>query len=217
MKWCSLVRSFFSIFSEICSEKEHNIRTFAMLIALSALFSACGMGGTPDPRSVDGALAYLAVAMERDEPGMLYRALDVRSRHAMISIVEDRRAAAAAIREHYPPAERETALRALGDAANVESAEALFLERCDAGCRRELAGRLGAAVEQDENGNELRVTTTRGEIRFYRENRSDWWGFVWRQEELDRERDRAAQERRSIERNAAVHQQRSRLQEGPAE
>lgn len=181
------------------------------LVAL--LLGACGIGATPDPRDLEGAMAYLALALERDDPRMLFRVVDERARHAMISIVTDRRRAAELIAETYPEQEREQALQALGDAATVEDAAGLFARRCDATCRQELAASVGAPVETTEDGDEVVVRTSRGAtLRMYRAREGAWWGLVWKTDELDRERDRANQALRQIERNAETYRRRRGLE-----
>ncbi len=182
----------------------------ALMAAL--LCCGCGIGGTPDPRTVEGAMAYAALALERDDPRMLFRVIDARARHAMISIVADRRRSAELIAAAYPPAEQAEALRALGDAATVPDAAALFASRCDALCRQEIASVIGAPVETTREGEELVVQTTRGaRVRMYRASEDAWWGLVWKTAELDRERDRANQALQQIERNVETYRRRREL------
>ena len=178
-----------------------------------ALCVGCGIGGTPDPRELEGAIAYLAVALERDDSAMLYRAVDARARHAMISIVADRQRAAAVIRADYPEDEREGALTELGDAATVPDAPALFALRCSSTCRQGLSQSLGAPSEQREDGAELVVTTSRGgTLRFHKPEGGDaWYGWVWETEALDGERDRANRDLRQIEANAETYRRRREL------
>ena len=181
-------------------------------LSVALLCCACGMGGTPDPRTVEGTMAYAAMALERDDPRMLFRVVDERARHAMISIVADRRQAAARIRETYPEGLREEALAELGDAASVEDAAGLFVRRCDASCRQAIAASVGAPVETTPDGDELVVRTSRGAtLRLYRPREGAWWGIVWRTAELDRERDRANQALQQIERNAETYRRRREL------
>lgn len=179
-----------------------------------ALTVGCGIGGTPDPRELEGAIAYLAVAIERDDPAMLFRAVDARARHAMISIVADRQKAAELIRADYPAEEREAALAELGDAATIDDAPALFALRCDSTCRSELSAKLGAPTERRREGDELVVTTVRGgTLRFHRaEGENAWYGWVWQTEALDAERDRANRDLRQIEQNAETYRRRRALE-----
>ncbi len=182
-------------------------------LLIAVLCGACGIGDTPDPRSLDGAMAYLALSLERDDSRMLFRVIDERARHAMISIVTDRRKAAELIEETYPEAERAEALRDLGDAATVADAAALFALRCDATCRRELAASVGVPVETTEDGDEVVVRTSRGAtVRMYRSAQGAWWGLVWNTDALDRERDRANQALQQIERNAETYRRRRGLE-----
>jgi hypothetical protein len=182
------------------------------LVGAAALTgSACG-DHVPDPRTVEGVLAYMAQALEADDGERLYRVLDERSRHALISIHADRRAAADVVRASYPEDERADALAALGEATEASTPEALFAMRCDRGCRDELVANVGAPTEERRDGDELVVTTSRGELRFHRAREGQWWGFVWKTEELDRERDVASRDLRQIRRNAEVFQRRDDLE-----
>lgn len=133
----------------------------------------------------------------------------------MISIVSDRRAAAERIRADYPDEEREDALRRLGDAAEVENAEALFAQRCDSGCRAEIGRAVGAVTAQHETEppGQIRVVTTRGELEAYRESDGHWWGLVWHTAELDDERNRANRDLAMVERNAATYRRRAELEQ----
>lgn len=190
------------------------MQTRTISLALVSVM-ACGIGGTPDPRELEGAIAYLAVAIERDDPSMLFRAVDARARHAMISIVADRQRAAEIIRVDYPEDQRAAALAELGDAATVEDATALFALRCDTACRHELSQQLGAPTEQRVEGDELVVTTVRGgTLRFHKPSGTDaWYGWVWETDALDAERDHANRDLRQIEQNAETYRRRRALEE----
>ena len=185
-------------------------RTISLCLAFG---TACGIGGTPDPRELEGAIGYLAVALERDDPAMLFRAVDARARHAMISIVADRARAAELIASDYPEDARDAALAELGDAATVSEASDLFALRCASACRSELSASLGAPTEQRREGDELVVTTARGgTLRFHKPDGADaWFGWVWETEALDAERDRANRDLRQIEENAATYRRRREL------
>jgi hypothetical protein len=138
--------------------------------------------------------------------------LDERSRHALISIHADRRAAAEVVRASYPEDERADALAALGEAAEASTPEALFAGRCGRACRDELVANVGAPTAERQDGDELVVTTSRGELRFHRAHEGQWWGFVWQTQALDRERDVASRDLRQIQRNAEVFQRRDELE-----
>lgn len=157
-------------------------------------------------------MAYAASALENREMDRFFRVVDERSRHALYSIHADRTAAAARIDADYPPELQEAALSALGPTSAGSPAE-LFAERCDTTCQQAFAEAIGAPMEEEEVGEELVVTTSRGEVRLYRSNETAWWGIVWKHEELDRERDRAGQDLRQIEANAATYRRRRALQD----
>ncbi len=187
-------------------------------IALVLFFvTAAGCDGTPDPRTVDGALGYAVRAIERDDAAALYKVIDERARHAMISIVNDRREAARLVAASYPEAERAAALRALGDAAEVTSAEALFARRCDRACRQALGAALGAAAETRTEGELTVVTTARGTtVRlFHGGGGHGWHGLEWHTAELSAERDRANRDLTILRENAATYDRRRALEAAP--
>lgn len=156
-------------------------------------------------------MAYAAIAIEEDDGAKLFRVIDVRARHAMISVVNDRRAAAEIVRRDYPEGERARTLEWLGDAAEVVDASELFARRCAQTCRDELASRIGAVVSRERVDEIERVTTTRGTVDLHREAEGHWWGIVWRTGELDEERNRASHDLAAVERNATTHRRRSEL------
>lgn len=185
-----------------------------VILALVLAIWGCGAS---DPREIDGAIRYMAASLEADSSARLFRVIDARSRHAMISIVHDRLAAAQAIRDHYPRAEQERALAELGDAAQVTDAAALFVARCGMRCRRDIRDELGAVDQVEGDELDVSVHTVRGTTLYlHRLHAGDWWGLVWRTEELDLERARAAEERRSIEANAEVYARAEQLERGAA-
>jgi hypothetical protein len=183
-------------------------------ISLVLFFAASGCDGVPDPRSVEGALGYAMRAVERDDAGDLYKVIDERARHAMISIVNDRREAATLIEASYPAAERASALAALGDAAEAENAAALFAHRCDRPCREAIGATLGAPAEVRREGELTVVATARGTtVRLYRGGDGHgWYGIVWHTAELSTERDRANRDLGIIRENAATYDRRQALE-----
>ena len=132
-----------------------------MAFLAAVLLGACDQ--TPDPREIEGAIGYLAQALEEDDAARLYRVLDERSRHALISIVADRRASAGVIRASYPEDERASALEALGDAADVATPEELFARRCA----------RGAAEDQPEGAHPQHLIDERGSAAGEEEQRRD--------------------------------------------
>lgn len=170
----------------------------------------------PDPRSVEGALDAVARAVEARDGQALYRVLDQRARHALISIVEDRRASAERIRADYPPELREEALRELGDAEKFQDAAALFAARCPEPCLAELAGRLAAPEHKERKGALVRVRTVRGTTLDMYAGDDGWYGLVWNTEALSHERDEAARQRVQIETNAEIYRRRRALEAEPA-
>lgn len=175
--------------------------------------TSTGCDTRPDPNEVAGALAFAARAIEDQDSRQLYRVIDERARHALHSIVHDRNAAAALIRESYPASERDRALAELGDAIEVEDAEGLFAARCGPECRSAIGGRIGGVERTEEEGQELVVHTTRGEtLRLHRRGESHWWGIVWQTQALDRERARANQDLHRVEQNVETYRRRRQLE-----
>jgi hypothetical protein len=156
--------------------------------------------------------------VERDDPAELYKVIDERARHAMISIVHDRREAAELVAASYPEAERAAALAALGDAAEVGDAAALFARRCDRACRAALGATLGAAADVRTEGELTVVTTARGtRLRlFHGGDGHGWYGLEWHTAELAEERDRANRDLAIIRENAATYDRRRALEAGAA-
>src|SRR5690348_4293692 len=97
-------------------------------VCASYIFSviAPGCGGGDDAHTVRGALALAVRAVETNDAAAMFKVIDRRSRAALISVVKDRTASARAIHKDYPQPEQAAALSALGDAAEVADAEALF-------------------------------------------------------------------------------------------
>jgi hypothetical protein len=182
-------------------------------VALACVFvGGCGS----DPRDLDGALAKAAAALADDDPAELFKVIDQRARHAMVSIVNARHKAAEVIRASYPEADQARALAELGDAKDATDAAGLFAMRCAASCRQELAAKVGTPTEQHQDGDVTVVHTSRGgELRLFHGNDS-WWGIVWNTEALARERTRASAELDLVQKNAVLYRQQKVL-EGSAE
>ncbi|MDH5675613.1 MAG: hypothetical protein OEZ06_26050 [Myxococcales bacterium] len=182
------------------------IFTFAVITGLlNACFEA-------DPRSVRGALDQAARAVEQGDARELFKVIDARSRHALISIVADRKRAVRTIAADYPPEARAAALGRLGDAAEAKDAADLFARRCREACLGALAQTLAAPVsERRLAARVLEVETARGGRLQLRKGDS-WWGLVWRERELSDERDLASRELRQIKENAAIHRRRRQLE-----
>jgi hypothetical protein len=178
--------------------------------AIGAFLTACY---EPDPRSIRGALAASAHALEVRDGRKLFRVMDQRSRSAMIAIVNARREAARLIRTEYPDSERAAALAALGDARSATDAADLFTQRCVEPCMAELTAAVGAPVAEREVGeSEVEVQTSRGgRLRLHR-GKDGLWGIVWKTQALSEERTRAARELIQIRHNAAVYRRRRTLE-----
>ncbi|MGD8860024.1 MAG: hypothetical protein PVI30_08420 [Myxococcales bacterium] len=166
----------------------------------------------PDPRDPRGALDLAARAIEAGDGRQLFKVIDERARHAMISIVKDRREAATLIRADYPEPERPAALSALGDAAEARDAADLFVRRCPASCMAALARRLGAPASERRDGRSLQITTAAGEQLELHLGSDTWWGLAWKTDALSAERDRAARELAQIRDNAEIYRRRRALE-----
>jgi hypothetical protein len=183
------------------------------VLFLAAASLACTAGCfSPDPRTVDGALAYAARAAEEAVPQRLFRILDQRGRHALDATVKLRQQSATVIRELYPPDQQAAALGELGDAATLNSTEQLFVKRCDSNCIDWFRNTVGAAAEQHDQDGLVRVRTVRDTDVTLRLGKDGWYGIVWRTAELSAERDRAARDLAQIQDNARVYSARRLLE-----
>jgi hypothetical protein len=172
------------------------------------LLGACE--GSADPRTVEGVITQMAMHVENEDAEKMFRLIDPRSRHAMASIVADRRKARQLIESSYPEGARREALAALGDASDVPDAAALFARRCPAACLRAIGEKLGAPTSTRRVGDVTVVTTTRGELRL-RGGGQDWYGLVYETEALAAERERANRDLALIEANAETYRRRQAL------
>jgi hypothetical protein len=180
-----------------------------------ALFAALAFGAgchDPDPRSIEGALAAAASAIEAGDRARLFRVVDQRARHALASIVRDRREAALLVARDYPEDVRGAAHAALGDAADATDAAGLFARRCDRACTEDLARRIGAPAHTERDGVETVVHTAREETLRLHRGDDGWWGLVWNTAALSRERDRAAQDLVQIRANAEIYRKQRALE-----
>jgi hypothetical protein len=176
----------------------------------AALLALTGCADS-DPRTVEGALGRASVALARRDSAAAFRLIDQRARHALAAIVQARTQAAQAIETSYPEADRASAISALGDAATVPDAVALFRLRCGDACLADLSSQVAAPVELREEGPVAHVKTARGnELTLYR-GKDGFYGLVWHTEELSRERDRAAAELELVQKNAALYQKQQAL------
>lgn len=187
---------------------------FSCATSIFAVTTSAGQGCqvSDDAHTVRGALALAARAVEADDRVALFEVIDRRSRSALISVVKDRTKAAQAIRADYPEAERDAALRSLGDAGMVSDPAELFARRCDRACVAELGANLGAPVSETPADGELIVQTAEGHtVRLFKGS-DGLWGLVWRTRELFDERLRASRERLQIVANAEIYRRRKQLE-----
>jgi hypothetical protein len=166
---------------------------------------------TYDATDVRGALAGAAAALEAGDAVELFPYIDERARFALASTVKSRSDARKLIESDYPPAERAAALAALGEAGEVAKPADLFARRCAADCMRTLAGQVGAPVTQQVEGNELRVTTSRGTTLHMFAGHDGRYGIVWNTPACDAERAQASRDFQLIRENAAVYRKRREL------
>lgn len=179
---------------------------------LAAWLVFAGACHDPDPRSIEGALDAAARAIQAHDARRLFRVVDQRARHALASIVKDRREAAGWVARDYPDAERASTLAALGDAVGAHDAAALFARRCGLACLEDLGRRIGAPARTEAEGDETVVHTARGEtLRLYHGD-DGWWGLVWNTASLSQERDRAAQDLGQIRANAEIYRKKRALE-----
>jgi len=166
---------------------------------------------TYDATEVRGALAGAAQALEAGDGAQLFPYIDERARFALASTVKSRAEARRLIEAEYPPAERPAALAALGDAARVATPAELFAQRCAAECMHTLAGQVGAPVTQTPEGNEVRITTSRGTTLHMFAGQDGRYGIVWNTRACMAERAQASRDFQQIRENAAVYRKRRQL------
>jgi hypothetical protein len=172
-----------------------------LALTLALLTLAC----SADATTVEGALSRASAAVARGDHDDLLASLDERSRFALSSVYFARKRAAQVIRESYPAAARDLALRELGDAAQAESVVDLFRKRCDEVCVQNIADRLGAPRATHSEGRKVTVETVRGTtLELYRGD-DGRYGVVWDPDRLARERTRSAAELDLIEKNGALY------------
>jgi hypothetical protein len=140
-----------------------------------------------------------------------FATLDQRTRFAMISTVSSRREARALIEADYPESEKERALEALGEAAQVATGAELFARRCDLSCLNAFADAVGAPASEVVRGDEVEVTTVRGRTLRMHAGTDGEYGIVWSTEVSAAERAQAARELVRIRENAAVFRRRKAL------
>jgi hypothetical protein len=184
-----------------------------LLLLLVWLFAGCGER-SEDPRTVHGALAKAARALEAEDSATLFRLIDQRARHALSGIVDARGQARALIEADYPASERAQALTALGDGAEVATAAELFQKRCAASCMQALAREVGVPVSEERKGQDVVVKTARGTILHMHAGKDTWYGLHFHTEALMAEAKQAAQELTQIRDNAAVYRKRRELEAG---
>jgi hypothetical protein len=172
---------------------------------------ACGDGSAP--HDVRGALAASANALEARDSDQFFKLIDERSRFAVGAIVTARTSARALIEADYPPEEREKALQALGDAAQVATPQQLFQRRCGPECMQRFADLVGAPVAQEAEGAEVAVTTVRGKTLHMHAGSDGGYGIVWNTQALSDERAQASRELALIRDNAAVYRRRRALEQ----
>lgn len=193
-----------------CPTNTHRLPfgTVAALATLLALAPGCG----PDPKQAEGALAQAAQAASARDGTAMFQALDERARHAMAAVVKARAQAKSAIHKSYPEEAQAEALRALGDAAEVDTPEALFLRRCPQACLDELAQRLSAPREVRHEGPLAVVEMVRGgQVQLYR-GKDERYGLVWNTEALMRESRRAFAELDLVRKNAELYEKQRKLE-----
>jgi hypothetical protein len=167
---------------------------------------------TYDATDVRSALAGAASALESGDGNRLFPYIDERARFALASTVKSRGEARKLIEADYPASERDKALAALGDAAQVESPSELFSRRCASDCMRTLAEQVGAPVSQIPEGDEVRVTTSRGTTLHMFAGHDGRYGIVWNTKECMAERAQASRDVRQIEENAKLYRKRRELE-----
>jgi hypothetical protein len=184
---------------------------YSVFFFVCPLLIILGCTDSSDSRSIRGCLAASADALEARNSDRFFQLIDERARFAMAATVKARALARAVIEADYPVAERPRALAALGDAAQVDSPEALFRRRCDEACLRHLGELVGAPVSEVAVGDEVVVTTVRGATLHMHAGHDGRYGIVWNTQGLSDERAQASRELTQLRENAAVYRRRREL------
>jgi hypothetical protein len=184
---------------------------YSVFFFVCPLLIILGCTDSSDSRSIRGCLAASADALEARNGDRFFKLIDERARFAMAATVKARALARTVIEADYPVAERPRALAALGDAAQVDSPEALFRRRCEEACLRHLGELMGAPVSEVAAGDEVVVTTVRGATLHMHAGQDGRYGIVWNTQELSDERAQASRELTQLRENAAVYRRRREL------
>jgi hypothetical protein len=168
---------------------------------------------TYEATDVRSALAGAASALESGDGIGLFPYIDERARFALASTVKSRGDARKVIEADYPVADRSAAVAALGDAAQVATPDELFARRCATDCMHTLAAQVGAPVSQTADGDEVRVTTSRGTTLHMFAGHDHRYGIVWNTKACMAERAQASRDLRQIEENAKIYRKRRQLQQ----
>jgi hypothetical protein len=167
---------------------------------------------TYDATDVRSAMAGAATALESGDGIRLFSYIDERARFALGSTVKSRGDARKLIEADYPVADRPAAVAALGDAAQVATPDELFARRCALDCMHTLAGQVGAPISQTAEGDEVRVTTSRGTTLHMFAGHDGRYGIVWNTKACMAERAQASRDFRQIEENAKIYRKRRELE-----
>jgi hypothetical protein len=188
-------------------------RQYSLSFFLCPLLATWACSDAVERRSVRGALAASADALEAGDAERFFNLIDDRSRFAMQATVTIRREARQLIEATYPATEKAQALAGLGEAGAVKSAEELFRRRCDNACLHEFSELVGSPREETRSGDEVVVTTVRGTILRMHAGKDGGYGLVWRTEQLSEERAQANRELGQIRDNAATYRRRRDLEQ----
>lgn len=133
----------------------------------------------PSDHTPKGAYYRVVAAVNRGSAEQLFPYLETSAQHAAFTLHHYKKDSAAQIREHYPEAERETALERVRPLAEADEGPGVFawyakrfgwLQRL----RRDLSG--VANVEVD--GERATVTTVRGTRYAFRRRDNGMWGLT---------------------------------------
>jgi hypothetical protein len=122
-------------------------RQYSVSFFLCPLLATWACSDAVERRTVRGALAASADALEAGDAERFFNLLDDRSRFAMQATVSIRREARQLIESTYPASEKTQAFAGLGDAGSVKDAQELFRRRCDSACLREFSELVGSPRE----------------------------------------------------------------------
>jgi hypothetical protein len=187
-------------------------RQYSLSFFICPLLAVCACTDASERRTVRGALAASAEALESNDTARFFSLLDERSRFAMAGTVAALSSARTLIESDYPEPEKQRALADLAPAGKATTAVELFELHCDASCLHRFSELVCAPQSEVPVGDEIAVTTVRGGVLHMHAGTDGGYGIVWKTAALHDERAHANRSLGQIRDNAAVYRKRRALE-----